>query len=193
MTEQKTEETQSLVQLAHFRNEGFQRGRSAFTEALWLVVSAIFVQSPLPGSVLRKLLLRAFGAKIGIGVVIKQRVTVKFPWRLDVGDHSWIGEGVWIDNLDRVNLGDNVCISQGAYLCTGSHNWSSQEFDLITKPISVNDGAWICAKSNIGPGVNIGKGAVISMGATITGDVADMQIIKANGEQGLRKMTSDLS
>jgi len=193
MSEQKKKKTRSPVQLVSFRNDGFERGRSALTEALWIVISAIYVQSPLPGSGLRKFLLRAFGAKIGAGVVVKQRVTVKFPWRLEIGKHSWIGEEVWIDNLANVTLGENVCISQGAYLCTGSHNWSSEQFDLITKPIYISDGSWICAKSNIGPGVNIGTGAVIAMGATVTGDIADMQIVKTNGGMSLRKMTSNQS
>ena len=101
----------------------------------------MFVSSSIPGSAHRCFLLRAFGAKIGRGVNIKPRVKVKFPWRLIVGNHSWIGEAVWIDNLAEVEIGANCCVSQGAYLCTGSHDWNSRKFTLITKPIRVEDGA----------------------------------------------------
>lgn len=113
-----------------------------------------------------------FGAKIGQGVEIKSGVKVKFPWRLEVADHSWIGEDVWIDNLATVRIGANCCISQGAYLCTGSHDWSRSSFDLIIRSIDVRDGAWIAARAVVAPGVTIGEGAVLSLGSVAASDLA---------------------
>lgn len=159
------------MRLDLYESGGFDRGRNKLVETLWLIASALLVRSGLPGSRVRIWALRAFGARIGPRVVIKPYVKVKFPWRLSIGAHSWIGEGVWIDNLDEVRIGEHCCISQGAYLCTGSHDWSKETFDLITKPIHIEDGAWICAKAIIGPGVRVGRGAVLMLGTVATHDL----------------------
>jgi putative colanic acid biosynthesis acetyltransferase WcaF len=116
-------------------------------------------------------------------VVIKPRVNVKFPWRLEIGDHSWIGEGAWIENLAPVVIGSHVCVSQGAYLCTGSHDWSRVTFDLVTKPIRIDDSAWICAKAVIAPGVTVGKGAVVGLGAVATADVPEWRVLRAGRDE----------
>lgn len=134
-------------------------------EALWLLVAGLFVSSWLPGSGWRVAVLRAFGAQIGPGCVIKPGVQVKFPWRLRIGAHCWIGERVWIDNLAEVWLGDHVCLSQGAYLCTGSHDWGRDSFDLIVAPIRVESHAWVCAKAVLAPGTHLEAGAVLGLGA----------------------------
>lgn len=141
----------------------FTRGRSAIVEALWIVLQGLFVTSFVPGSGHRRWLLRLFGAQIGAGVVVKPGVRVKFPWRLTVGDHSWIGEDVWIDNLAPVTIGANVVLSQGAYLCTGSHDWRRASFDLLVQPITVADGAWVCARATVAPGTVLGEGAVLAL------------------------------
>ena len=161
----------SRVDLRNFNNAWFQRGRPKLVEALWVVASALFVASWLPGSAHRRLLLRLFGAKIGKRVAIKPGVRVKFPWKLSIGSDTWIGEEVWIDNLDRVEIGDNCCLSQGAYLCTGSHNWNSPTFDLVTKPIRIQNCAWIAAKVCIAPGTVVCEGAVVAMGSLAVGEV----------------------
>jgi putative colanic acid biosynthesis acetyltransferase WcaF len=93
-------------------------------------------------------------------VIIKPGVRVKYPWRLSIGDNSWLGEDCWIDNLAQVSIGANACISQGAYLCTGNHDWSDPAFGLVVKSIVVGDAAWIAAKALIAPGVSLGEGAV---------------------------------
>jgi putative colanic acid biosynthesis acetyltransferase WcaF len=157
--------------LRDFDNRGFDRGRSALTEAIWLILSAALVRSWIPGSVHRRLILRAFGAQIGADVIIKPGVRIKFPWRLAVGDHSWIGEDVWIDNLAAVKIGSNCCVSQGAYICTGSHDWSAAAFDLTTKPVTIEDNAWIAAKAIVSPGVTVGEGAVLALGSVAMSDL----------------------
>lgn len=139
------------------------RGRSKIIELLWIIVEALFVSSWVPGSWHRLVLLKLFGAKIGKGVVFKSGIHIKFPWKLEIGDFSWIGERVWIDNLAQVSIGANVCVSQGVYLCTGSHNWRSETFDLITKSIIIQDSAWVAANATVGPGVTIAEGAVLTL------------------------------
>lgn len=159
------------MRLDLFCNTNFERGASRLKEALWLLVSGLFVESWLPGSCWRVAILRLFGAWIGEGVVFKPGVKVKFPWRLEVGSYSWIGERVWIDNLGQVTIGKYACLSQGAYLCTGSHDWSSERFELIVAPITIADHAWICAYTTLAPGSSIGEGAVVTMGVTTVGQV----------------------
>lgn len=159
------------MDLSKFKSENFQRGRAAWVEFLWLLIQAFFVSSWLPGSIHRVWLLRTFGAEIGRGVVVKPHLRVKFPWRLRIGDHVWLGENVWIDNLALVEIRDNVCVSQGVYLCTGSHDWSGPNFDLVVKPIRISEHAWVCARSTIAPGTKVGKGAVIALGSVASGEL----------------------
>ena len=163
------------MRLDLYTTKGFQRGRPGWVEAIWILLQPL-LSLPLPGASLRVLLLRLFGAHIGRGVVIKPGVTVKFPWRLEIGDYSWIGEGVWLDNLAEIRIGSHCCLSQGVYLCTGSHDWSTSGFDLVTKPIVLGDEVWLAARAIVGPGVTIGSGAVLSLGSVATRDLAGGQI-----------------
>jgi putative colanic acid biosynthesis acetyltransferase WcaF len=179
--------TTSAVDLASYTVGDFDRGRSIFVELLWMVVQALLVSSWLPGTPHRRLILRTFGAKLGHGVVIKPGLRVKFPWRLRIGDHSWIGESVWIDNLADVEIGSNCCISQGVYLCTGSHDWKSREFGLIVKPIAIADMAWIAAKAIVGPGVVVGTGAVLSLGGAAFHDLEPWTIHQGVPAVAIRK------
>lgn len=156
------------MRLDLFRNDSFDRGAPAFKELLWLLIGGLLVGSWLPGSGWRVGILRLFGAKLGNGVVIKPGFRVKFPWRLAVGDYCWLGERTWIDNLVPVGIGDHVCVSQGAYLCTGSHDWSKEGFDLIAEPISIASHSWLGARSIVGPGVSVGEGAVLTLGSVAT-------------------------
>ena len=164
--------------LDRYDNAQFVRGRSKFVEIAWLIASGLFVSTWVPGSFPRVLLLRAFGAEIGDGVVIKPRVQIKFPWRLKIGSHSWIGEGVWIDNLAAVTIGEHSVLSQGAYLCTGNHDWRSETFDLVTKPISIGNAVWICAMARIAPGVFIANGAIVGFAATATGNLGEGEVLR---------------
>lgn len=164
------------MQLDQFSNPCFDRGASKLKELLWLVISSLFFESFLPGSRWRVALLRSFGAVVGRGVVIKPRVRVKFPWKLTVGDYCWLGEEAWIDNLVDVDIGSHVCVSQGVYLCTGSHDWSRQTFDLVAKSISVKSHAWLGAMSRVAPGVVIHDGAVLGLGSVAKSDLQEWSI-----------------
>ena len=159
------------MDLSTFRNDDFDRGASRRKELAWLILSELFVAGPIPGSGWRASILRAFGAKIARGVVFKPRVRIKFPWRFEVGANSWIGEGVWIDNLATVRIGHDVCISQGAYFCTGNHNWSSSSFDLITAGITIEDHCWVCARATVAPGTHMHEGAILGLASVGQGDL----------------------
>jgi len=166
------------VSLGAFRAADYTPGRSAFVCALWYVISVVIFQSAwFPFYGLKRWLLRTFGATVGSGVIIKPHVRIKFPWRCQIGDHCWIGEDVWIDNLAAVHLSNDVCLSQGAFLCTGSHDHLSPTFDLIVKPIVIEEEAWIAAKSVILQGVTVGRGAVVASGSVVPRDVPSGVIV----------------
>ena len=121
-----------------------------------------------------------FGAKVGSVVVVKPSVSVKYPWFLSVGDNCWIGEGVWIDNLSQVTIGNNVCLSQDSYLLTGSHNYKKETFDLILGEIILEDGVWIGAKAVVCPGVICKSHSVLSVGSVATQDLEEYGIYQGN-------------
>ena len=165
--------------LSAYTAGGFDRGASRLKEALWVLARWAFFDTSFPWpSSLRRFLLRLFGALIGRGVVIRAKVNVTFPWRLTVGDHVWLGEEVLILSLAPVTLESSVCISQRAFLCTGSHDYRKPSFDLITKPITIRQGAWVAAQAFIAPGVEIGPGAVIGAGSVVTDNVPAGTIVR---------------
>lgn len=160
------------MNLAEYSNDWNVHGRTPIARAVWLVLEAMLLSSWLPGSKWRVFLLRLFGAEVGQGVVVKPRTRCKLPWRLAIGDHTWIGEGTWIDNIADVKIGSNVCISQGVYLCTGNHNWSKPTFDLELGSIVIADKVWVGAFVKVAPGTSIEEGAVVTMGSVVRGNIS---------------------
>jgi len=155
--------------LSKYDNSAYQPGKNAFIRFLWYLTNVLFFINPLnPVSSLKVFLLRLFGAQIGKGVVIKPSVNIKYPWRLKIGDYSWIGENTWIDNLADVEIGKNCCLSQGAMLLCGNHNYKSSGFDLITEKIILEDGVWIGAKAVVSPGVHCKSHLVLSVNSVLT-------------------------
>lgn len=181
----------ACVDLASYDRGTYSPGRGILVRGLWYCVSlTVFESGWFPFNGIKRWVLRRFGAKIGRGVVIKPHVRIKFPWKLAVGNHCWVGQSVWIDNLAQVSIADNVCISQGVYLCTGSHDYRERTFDLITCPIVVNCGAWVAAKAIVLPGRTIGENAIVAAGAVVTGSVPPAKIVAGNparviGERGI--------
>ncbi len=171
----------SAVDLSKFDNRDFDRGAPALKEAMWLFLrQALFLAYPLRGYALKRRMLKLFGASLGTDVIIKPRVSISHPWRLSVGAHSWIGEDALLLSLDRISIGEHCCISQRAFLCTGSHDWSDPRFGLLTRPITIGNGVWICANVFIGPGVTIGDNAVVTAGSIVTRDLPEGMICSGN-------------
>jgi putative colanic acid biosynthesis acetyltransferase WcaF len=165
--------------------KGLVRGRSKMVEMVWYFLKCAFLLSALPWpSGLKVALLRSFGAKIGEGVVIKPRVNVHFPWKLEVGDHAWIGEEVFILNFEPVKIGAQACISQRAFLCTGNHDYRDPQFTYRNAPITIGGGAWIGASVFVGPGVEVGDEAVAAAGSVITRNVPANTIVAGNPASG---------
>lgn len=158
----------SRVDLSLNSNREYVPGKSFWIRTLWLLVEWLTLLNPVfVSSGLKCRILRLFGASIGTNVFIMPNVHVKHPWRLDVGDNVWLGERSWIDNLVQVTIGSNVCCSQGAYLCTGNHDWSDPGMGMMPKPIVIEDGAWVGAFARVGPGVTVGSSAIITLGSVL--------------------------
>lgn len=169
------------MDLARYDNSDFDRGAPRWREAAWYLVRWWFFLTAFPWpSGLRVRLLRMFGARIGRGVVVRGGVNVSFPWRLTVGDFVWIGEDAGILSLAAVTLESNVCVSQRAYLCTGSHDFRRAEFPLVTRPITVRSGSWVAAGAFVGPGVEVGAGALVGAGSVVLADVPPGCLVRGN-------------
>ena len=169
------------VDLSLFDNSGFDRGASKAKEVAWLAVrSGIFENGPFGLDGVRLALLRRFGAKVGRGGACRRGVRVTFPWRLEVGNNTWLGEDAWLLNLASIHIGANVCISQRAFLCTGNHDWSHHSLALRTAPIVVEDGAWIGASAFVGPGVTIASHCVVTAGSVVFDSLPPYTIFSGN-------------
>lgn len=171
----------NAVDLSSFDNSWYAPGRSLVVRILWFACNRVFMQSwfPWPSSA-KRVLLRMFGAQVGAGVIIRNRVNVKYPWRLVIGANAWIGEGVWIDALVTVRIGANACLSQGCMIETGNHDWSKCGFDLIVRAVEVQDGAWAAVKSVLLPGSRLASHAVLGAGSVLSGDTEPYGIYVGN-------------
>ncbi|MFB9054524.1 WcaF family extracellular polysaccharide biosynthesis acetyltransferase [Formosa undariae] len=173
--------------LSTYNNKWYQPG-GKLKILLWYFVNVLFFVNPLnPVSIVKVYLLKLFGSKIGTGVVIKPGVNIKYPWLLTVGDYSWIGEKVWIDNLAKVTIGNHVCISQEAMLLCGNHNYKKSTFDLMVGEIIIEDGAWVGAKSVVCPNVKIESHAILTVNSVATKTLEANYIYQGNPAKQIRK------
>ena len=173
--------------LSRYDNSWYHPGGGSLKRVAWYFVNILFFINPLnPLSRLKAALLRMFGAKVGKGVVIKPGVNIKYPWRLEVGNYTWIGENVWIDNLARVKIGSNVCISQGAMLLCGNHNYKKSTFDLMIGDITLEDGSWVGAQSIVCPGVTVHSHAVLGVNSVANHDLEPYSVYQGNPAQKVR-------
>jgi putative colanic acid biosynthesis acetyltransferase WcaF len=151
--------------LAAFTHAGYDKGRSRLWQAAWFaVMNLVFMAWWCPGR-LRPVILRAFGAQIGRGVVIRHRVRVLWPWKLTIGDDCWIGEGAWLLNLEPITVDHDACISQEAMLCTGSHRHRDPAFTYDNAPIHIQEGAWVAARATVLRGTVVCAGEVVPAGS----------------------------
>lgn len=169
------------IDLSKYNNSWYNPGGNLLKRTFWYFTNVIFLKNHLnPLSGLKIWLLRIFGAEIGKGVVIKPGVNIKYPWLLKIGNYTWIGEDVWIDNLAQVTIGANCCISQGAMLLCGNHNYKLPTFDLIVKPIMLEDGVWIGAQSVICPGVTARSHSVLAVGSYVSTEMLPYTVYRGN-------------
>jgi putative colanic acid biosynthesis acetyltransferase WcaF len=175
--------------LSRYDNSWYQPG-PAWKRMLWFIVGHALVNSylPLPVSV-RVAVLRLFGARIGQGVMIKPKVNIKYPWFLEISDFAWIGEEVWIDNLVPVRIGPHACLSQGAMLLTGNHDYKKSTFDLRVGEITLEAGVWIGAKAVVCPGVRAHSHAVLAVNSVATQSLDAYSIYQGNPAVRVRDRT----
>ena len=128
----------------------------------------------------RAFLLRRFGARIGRECTIRRTSRVYYPWKLEMGDMSCLGDAAQVYNLGPVTLGKRATLSQEAYICAGTHDYTQITMPLVTLPITIGDDAWICARAFVGPGVNIGTGGIVAAGAVVVKDVPAWTIVGGN-------------
>lgn len=171
----------SNVDLSAYSSGDFSPGASYVVRSAWFLLDATILQARwIPGSVVRRALLRLFGATIGRRVVLRPGVHIKAPWRLKIGDHTWVGERAWIDNLVSVSIGSNVCVSQDAYILTGNHDYTRSDFRLRTAPVTLEDGVWIGARAIVCPGVTVARDCVVAVGSVATRSTEPSGIYQGN-------------
>jgi putative colanic acid biosynthesis acetyltransferase WcaF len=165
-----------VIDLSHAPGSGERWDAPAWKVYAWGLVELLLVSNPLQiSSRLRRAALVAFGARIGQGVVLRPRLRVRFPWKLDIGDRSWIGEDVWLHNQDGLSIGTDAVVSQGTFITTGSHA-HRRDMALLTRPVIIEDGAWVTARCIVLGGVRIGVSAVVTPGTVVSQDVPDAVI-----------------
>lgn len=167
------------IKLFHVQ-KGF-RGKNLLIVQLWRIISVtLFRYSPRFCNGWRRFLLRLFGAKIGKSVLIRQSSKILYPWFLEIGDYSWIGEDVTLYNMARITIGHNSVISQKSYLCAGSHDYKSNSFEIFAKPIKIGNKVWIAADVFIAPNVTINDGAIVGFRSTVIKDLPSNMVCIGN-------------
>ena len=161
--------------------------REMIRRVLWTLMQPLFRFSPRPCFAWRRFLLRCFGAKLGRNVHVYPSAMIYFPWNLEAGDESAIGEYAYIYNLGRVTIGARATISHRAHLCAGTHDHTKSAFPLLRPPIFIGDQSWVCADAFVGPGVTIGEGAIVGAGAVVTKDVAPWMIAIGNPARAIKR------
>ena len=180
-SEESTPPLRTYQDLQSFRLPSGFRGRNAFHVQLWWLVQAtLFSGSPQPLYAWRRWLLRRFGATVGRGVLVRPTARVTYPWKVTIGDYAWIGDHVELYSLGPIRIGAHAVISQQSYLCTGSHEISSPQFNIYVRPIVVEEEAWVCARVFVHPGVTVARGSVVGSGSVLTTDTHEGVVYSGN-------------
>jgi len=162
--------------------------RNKLGRALWGVVQAVLFRPSLrPCHGWRRFLLRLFGARVGQGALIYPGCRIWAPWNLDIGEYVWLGDDVDCYCVDKIVLGGHSVVSQYAFLCAATHDPTDPHMRLITAPIHIGAGAWVCAGAFVGPGRTIGEGAIVGARAVVTKDVPPWTIVGGNPARELKK------
>jgi putative colanic acid biosynthesis acetyltransferase WcaF len=164
-------DSESAFWLRKFDKAGYDKGGSLLKQILWLTVSGLILRRWWCPNRVRVAVIRMFGGVIGERTLIRHNVKIHWPWKLTVGSDCWIGEEVWILNLEPVTVGSNTCISQGVLLCTGSHDRKSASFAYDNGRIDIGEGVWVAVRATILRGVTLGDRCVVGAASLITSDV----------------------
>jgi len=164
------------------------RGRNAIVVQLWWFVQSLFFKnSPQFLYGFRRFLLRLFGAKIGKKVIIRPTVRITYPWKIIIGDYSWIGDDVVLYSLGEIEIGKNVVISQKSYLCAASHNYLRSDFPIFAKKITIKDECWLATDVYVAPGITIHKGTVVGSRSSVYKDLPENKICIGNPAKVIRE------
>jgi putative colanic acid biosynthesis acetyltransferase WcaF len=181
-----------IQNLSEFKLPAGFRGKSVFIVQFWWIVQAtIFSKSPQFLYGWRRFLLRIFGAKIGRGVMVRPSVRVTYPWKLEIGDYAWVGDHAELYTLGNITLGAHSVVSQGCYLCTGSHDYSKIKFDIYALPIIIEPEAWIASDVFVAPGVTVGRGAVVGARSSVFNDMPAYMVCVGYPAKPIRKRIRD--
>lgn len=166
-----------FVDLRKYDQSKFDRGRPNWLIILWWLLQGMAFPLSLHNfNGFRCWLLRLFGAKIGRGVIIRPTARFTYPWKVTIGDYSWIGDDVVFYSIDEIIIGSHAVISQECYLCTGSHDIQQETFPLTTAPIKIGNGVWVATDCFVAPGVTIGANAVIGARSSVFRDIPPQQV-----------------
>jgi putative colanic acid biosynthesis acetyltransferase WcaF len=173
--------------LAGFTGAGYDKERGIGTQLAWMLASRSIAMHWWCPNRIRIVILRMFGAQIGAGTLIRHNVRIHWPWKLRIGNDSWVGEKAWLLNLENITIGSNTCISQDVLLCTGSHDRRSATFEFDNAPIVIGDSVWIAARATVLRGVHVGDGATVGATTLVTHniDTGETVLAPAN-QQGVR-------
>lgn len=172
---------QAKTDISSYPHLEYAPGSTALIRLIWYFTNILFFMNPLnPVSGLKVRLLRWFGATVGKGVVIKPSVNIKYPWRLRIGDHVWIGEKAWIDNLGDVSIADHCVLSQGSMLLSGSHDFSRTTFNVQVDKIVLEEGVWIGARAIVYMGVTCKSHSILGANSIALRDMEPYAIYYGN-------------
>jgi putative colanic acid biosynthesis acetyltransferase WcaF len=177
-----------MQDLSQFKMDKDFRGRNPFIVQLWWLCDFLFFgSSPQIFYGWRRGLLRLFGAKIGNNVIIRPSVKVTYPWKVEIGDESWIGDDVVLYSLGPIKIGKNTVISQKSYICSASHDYNSKAFDIFSKPVIIEDEVWIATDVFVGPDLTIGKGAVVGARSSVFKSIEGGYVYSGNPLKSIKK------
>ena len=181
-----------IQDLSKFKLPKNFRGRSSLIVQLWWMVDfLLFKPSPQILYGWRRFLLRAFGAKVGKGVIIRPSVTVTYPWKVTIGDYSWIGDDVVLYSLGDINIGSNAVISQRSYICGGSHDYTKEDFPIWSKKITIEDECWLATDVYVAPGITIGKGTVVGARSSVFKDLPSGKVCMGSPAKVIKDRISE--
>ncbi|MBZ5749054.1 putative colanic acid biosynthesis acetyltransferase [Metabacillus rhizolycopersici] len=178
----------NIIKLNKYNQEWYSKGKSNFIVLLWWLVQGTLFRFSLHNMYRwRNFLLRIFGAEIGKGVQVRSSAKFTYPWKVSIGNYSWVGDDVYFYSLDRIKVGNNCVVSQKAYLCTGSHNIKDIHFGLITSPIVIKDGAWVASDVFVYPGATIHEMGVVAARSTVIRDVPTNEVHAGSPAKFIKK------